>query len=549
MERGLTAGKNMRSLLMGLLLLAAGTLSLFYWGNKKQVWFCDEIYTYESANGFEQDWPAAYVDQWMTGDDVEAFFAADWDRLSLNDITVRLYNDHVPLYFWLFRMVSFYFFKGSGTIWIGLFMNLFFYLLFLALGYWLFLRLTRSPLAAGGVIFLFCVANRLMIEQFTVLRMYMMLLLAQLLFLLGGFWMLRGAEKNKVSLGAFFYLFSVSVFGFLTHYDYWVFYAAGACCFCLWLLILALRRKGRRFWASWEFRYTVMWVVNFGISLLVTIGVFPYCRWNLNRGKGQTALRSLFVFTPEKGRQIAWGYERLSASLFGEAVPAAVGLLLIFGCIAGGMVLLYRKKECKRLAGLCLTVLTAQLYQIAVCFTMPDVWEERYLWGAFTIMQLCAAWGGVLLLQGLFAQFAKAGERRFRAAGQWAAGLILCAGIFAMQIAVIDGGNGVAYLFHPEKDVALLQEHAGVPWVVYGPTVGVYSYYDWLMPERILFLTEDDTPEDGAAVRELGEESFVLYIYADYLPKALEFFGQELGRDLEARYLTKSTNLTVYLIE
>ena len=114
-------------------------------------------------------------------------------------------------------------------------------------------------------------------------------------------------EKNTLSLGAFFYLFAVSVFGFLTHYDYWVFYAAGACCFCLWLLILALRRKGRRFWASWEFRYTVMWVVNFGISLLVTIGVFPYCRWNLNKGKGQTALRSLFVFTPEKGRQIAWG--------------------------------------------------------------------------------------------------------------------------------------------------------------------------------------------------------------------------------------------------
>lgn len=49
----------------------------------------------------------------MTGEDVEAFFAADWDRLSLNDITIRLYNDHVPLYFWLFRMISLFSSKGA----------------------------------------------------------------------------------------------------------------------------------------------------------------------------------------------------------------------------------------------------------------------------------------------------------------------------------------------------------------------------------------------------------------------------------------------------
>lgn len=547
MEKSVMAGEKICSLLMGLLLLAAGTLSLFYWGNKKQVWFCDEIYTYESANGFEQEWPAAYVDQWMTGEDVEAFFAADWDRLSLNDITVRLYNDHVPLYFWLFRMVSFFFFRGSGTVWIGLLMNLLFYLIFLALGYLLFLRLTGSPLTAGVVMLLSCVANRLVIEQITVLRMYMMLLLAQLLLLLGGFWMLREAERHKMPWGAFPYLLAVSVFGFLTHYDYWVFYAAGACCFCLWLLASAVRRNGKRFWAAWEFRYAAIWVINFGLSLLATIWLFPYCRWNLNRGKGQTALKSLFVFTPQKRQQIAWGYERLSESLFGGAVPAAAGLLLVFGCIGGGLFLLYKKKEYKKLAVLCITVLTAQLYQLAVCFTMPDAWEERYLWGSFTLMLLCAVWGGVLLVQGLLAKMI--GQASLRTAFRRVAVLALCAGFLMVQIGVIDGGQGVAYLFHPEKDVALLREHKEQPWIVYGPTVGVYSYYDWLIPEHICFLTQDNTLEDGAAVREIGEESFVLYIYEDYLPEALDFFEQEMGRELEARYLTKSTNLTVYLVE
>ena len=62
-----------RALIIGILLLLTGILSLFYWGSKKQVWFCDEIYTYESANGFEQDWPMEQLDQWMTGKDVDAF--------------------------------------------------------------------------------------------------------------------------------------------------------------------------------------------------------------------------------------------------------------------------------------------------------------------------------------------------------------------------------------------------------------------------------------------------------------------------------------------
>lgn len=542
-----TAGEqNRQAFWVGLVLLLIGTLSFIYWAGKKQVWFCDEIYTYESANGFEQDWPSTYVDQWMTGDDVEAFFAADWDRLSLNDITIRLYNDHVPLYFWLFRMVSLFCFRGSGSIWIGLSMNLAFYLIVLGLIYGIFLRLTGNPLVSGTAALLTSVVNRLMIEQATVLRMYMMLLLAELLLLVAGLWMLRGADRKKMSAGVFLYLFAASVMGFLTHYDYWIFYAMTAALFCFWLFCLAVKREGKGFWRAWEFRYVLAWVGNFAFSLFVTIRLFPYCRWNLNQGKGQTALHSLFVFSGEKFAQIAWGYKRLSASLFGDAVPAAVGLALIFGCIIGGAVLLYRKKEWKRLAGMILTVLTAQAYQWVVCFTMPDVWEERYLWGTFTIMALCMAWGGILLLQELRGRL---GTGKLNGILWRGAALALTAGILVGEVRVIDGGNGVAYLFHPEKDVALLKEQSGIPWIVYGPTVGVFSYYDWLIPEQICFLTENNTPEDAEAVRELPGEGFVLYLYEDYLPEALDFLEQELGRKLTARYLTKSTNLSVYLVQ
>lgn len=538
--------ENLKTLLSALLLLTAGTLSLLYWGSKKEIWFCDEIYSYESANGFEQDWPMNSPGQWMTGKDVDAFFAADWDKLSFRDITVRLYNDHVPLYFWLFRAVSFFFFKGSGTVWIGLSINLGFYLVFLIAGYLLFCRLTKSPFLSGVIMLLTCIVNRLLLEQITILRMYMMLLLTETLLLLGGFLILREVSKNRLSPGVFLYLFFVSAAGFLTHYDFWIFYAAEASVFCLWLLILAIRKNGKKFWAAAAFRCAAAWGVNFAASLLVTIWLFPYCRWNLNRGKGQMALASLLDFSGEKIQQIAEGYEHLSLSLFGDIFPVSAGLLLIFGCIIGGGTLLYRKKDYSLLAGFVLTVLTAQAYQFAVCFTMPAGFEERYLWGSNTIMMLCMAWGAALLLQALFSGIP---GKKTRRTAQWAAGIILTVSILAGELSIVDGGRGIPYLFYEEKDVDLLAENRDIPWIVYGGAADVYSCYDWRIPERICFLSASHTTEDRTALQNLRSESFVLYVYEEHLSEALTFFEEELGRTLEAGYMTRSTNYTVYLVK
>lgn len=539
--------ENRITIIIGLLLLTAGTLSLLYWGSKKEIWFCDEIYSYQSANGFEQDWPMNSVDKWITGSDVDAFFAADWDRLSFNDITVRLFDDHVPLYFWLFRAVSFFFFKGSGTIWIGLTINLLFYLVFLGLGYMLFCRLTRNPLLSGLIMFLTCIVNRLLLEQNTILRMYMMLLTAEALLLLGGFRIICEVSKNKLSPGVFFYLFFVSVAGFLTHYDFWIFYAAESFCFCLWLLIHAFRKNGKKFWFSAAFRYAAAWCVSFVLSLLATIWLFPYCRWNLNKGKGRMALSSLFNFSGVKIKQIAMGYEHLSISLFGAIFPVKTGILLIFVCILGGGILLFRNKEYRRLTGLVLTILTAQTYQLAVCFTMPAEFEVRYLWGAYTIMMLCMAYGAVLLLQSLFN---KIESRKTRRITQWITVFFLSVCILAGEISIVDGGREIPYLFYEEKDVDLLEENRGIPWIVFGiDAADVYSCYDWRIPERICFLTLDNTSEDKTAVHDLQSERFVLYVYEEHLSEALSFFEQELKRTPKAEYLTRSTNYTVYLVE
>lgn len=526
-------------------LLILGIASFIYWSAQKEVWFCDEIYSYESANGFEQSWPATNVAQWMTGEDVEDFFSADGDSLSLKRISDVLYGDHVPLFFWLFRMVSLWFFKGSGTIWIGLTINLVFYILYLTVGYLWMSKLTKNPVAAGVILLIGAVLTKTMISQTTMLRMYVMLAFAELLLILVGARILREINGKKMKAMTFIYMFIFSVFGLLTHYDYWVFYAVTATVFCCWLLIKALQKK-KRFWKSIELKYVMAWVGNFIASLGATIAIFPYCRWNLNKGKGQTALHSLVVFSEEKTDLLTWGMERLKSSFLGDGFPMIAGLLIMLGCITGGAIVLYKRKEKEKCAGLIITIIISLVYQFFICFTMPAVAEERYLWGTFTLIHLCILWSVYLVADALCKKIKDAKKSNLC---KTIVCSVVAAVVIAGQILIVDGGNNIPYLFHPDKDVKLLEENSNIPWVVYGPTGGVYSYYDWMMAEEICFLSPDETAEDALAVQQLSDrERFVMYAYPEYEELAMNFFERELGKELKCEELTKSTNLTVYVI-
>lgn len=528
----------------GMVVLVVGILTFCYWSQKKEIWFCDEVYSYESANGFEQAWPATFVDEWMSGKDVEKFFAADSEQLSLREIAVRLYSDHVPLYFWIFRMVALWGFHGSGTIWIGLSINLLFYIVILCIMYWLFWKVMKTSLGAVFMVVASSVINRLMMEQAMTLRMYMMLLLEELLLLLAAVWIMKEKDGGKLSVGGFAILFISSLAGFLTHYDFWIFYAATAGIFCGWMFLKAL--KSKQFFRGTEFKAMLAWVINFGVSLLLTIAIFPYCRWNLNRGKGEMALQSLFVFSEKKIANILWGYERQSIAVLGETLPVTVGLLLIFGCIIGGMIVLYCRKEYKKLTYLVLIFLVCQVYQLVVCFTFPAAREERYLWGTFSIMVWLMCYG-VYLLTCCLRDAAKEHEK-----GEWLAriGIIIWGlGFVLIQISVIDSGRGIAYLFNEEKDMSILESYSDVPWIVYGNVMDAYSYYDILIPEEICFLTEENTQKDVEAIKKMSATNqFILYTTEAYQEQAAAFFEETMEKEIVTKEVLRSVNLKAYLV-
>lgn len=546
--------KKSEIFLAALVLLVLGMASFFYWSAKKQIWFIDEVCSFESANGFEQAWPSSQVGQWMSGRDVEGFFAANRADFSFKSISDRLYNDHVPLYFWLFRVVSLLFFPGSGSLWIGLSINAFFYLVFLGFLYVLFLKLSEKPAVSCAAALLTGAANRLVLEQATLMRMYMMLLTVEILLLLAAFLILRCAERGRLTLPAFAGLFCASLFGFLTHYDFWIFYAAASSFFCLWIFISALLKgkRGKALFTSKEFSCILAWIGNFALSLFTTILIFPYCRWNLNRGKGQTALHSLFRFSAQKAEHILFGYRRLSASVFGDGLPAWCGLLILFSCIAGGCILLYRGKDFGRLIRLVLCFLTAQAYQLIICFTFPAGAEERYLWAAFTLTLICAVSSFLLIAESAFSRIRAIKKRKI---AQAVICSVLTVAVLLVEVSVIDGGRGIAFLSYENKDLNALKEYKDVPWLVYNPMFetslqGMYSYYDWIIPDRVCFLSDRATPEEIDAIRRLeGQERFIVYAYESDYPQITALLNRELSSGFSGRYLTNSVYLNVYLYE
>ena len=476
---------------------------------------------------------------------MEAFFSADAEHLSLKWISDSLYSDHVPLYFWIYRIIAFFCFKGSSTLWTGYSINIFFYSLFLLCAYGFWQKVTKKPILSAGIVLVSSIVNKVMIAQITILRMYMMLVFAEMILMIVCLKILKDKNNEKLKFSNYFLLFVVSVFGFLTHYDYWIFYAVTAAIFCAWLVLLAIRKKKAFFWKSIEFRCVVAWIGNFICSLLLTIIIFPYCRWNLNRDKGKTALNSIFMFSLEKLKNILWGFKRLSISIFGESMPFEIGILILFCCIIGAVILLYRAKELNKMSVLCFMVSIALVYQMIVCFTFPAGNEERYLWGNFTLIHMCFVWSGYLILDKLLN-----GVKKIKKV-YVLYGVSLCFTIVLLvfQWNSIDMGRGIPYLFHPQKDMEALESKRELHWVVYGSVEDVYSYYDWLIPNQICFLSQNNTVEDREAVLKLEEiEEFVLYTYPAYFPQAMEFLDQQLKGKYTGEKLTQSTNMEVYII-
>lgn len=525
--------------------LVVSCILFCFWMSKKSVWFCDEIYTLESSNGMGKIWPRNITNEWLSGNDMVEYYAATGNGLDYSGISNSLYDDHVPLYFWMFRTVSWLLFRGEATFAPGIVINALFFLVSFSLTWFILLKVTDNSVASFVISLLSFNLFDFFLAQETMIRMYMMLMADAFILLSCGYWILSNAYDKKYKVLPFIVTSLVGAMGLLTHYDYWIFYAVTASLFCSIILILSIKRNGFKFLKSKEFFGVLSWVASFIVSMLITIKLFVYCIWNIRRDKGKMALESVYDLSISKIVQILKGFAGFADSVTDFTGITVVASVLIVAVISVGGIILYKSSKTKELINYCLTIAVALAYITIVAFTMPAEFEMRYFWCAYSILLILLMYAGYLILEQLKE---KLNERKKNLKAYYISVSVLLVMFSFVKILQIDGGHSVPYLFEENKDESVLKEYAEIPWIKYGG-LDAYSAFDFVIPNEFCIIDFSDKEKSINVLKEKECcNSFILYCHEDYLNDASQLLEEAYSCEVETEQLTQSVNNTVYLV-
>ena len=204
--------------LVGLLIsLIVGIASI----RNKRIFDIDESLSMSLANEQTIGWVEYEPHGWVTKDVFQRYIVTDHPFSYEQVIRNQAEDVHPPLYYLLLH-TAYSFHPGASSLWIGLGINLFFYLMNCALLYWLLVRNTRSLLTpfVGMLLYAF---NPIVIKLLTLLRMYQMVSTFSFLFLFFGTEIVIHRKPMYPAL------LITTILGGLTHYYFY--YAV--LCMCL----------------------------------------------------------------------------------------------------------------------------------------------------------------------------------------------------------------------------------------------------------------------------------------------------------------------------
>lgn len=219
-------------------LLILITVNIIYWGNKKEGYHIDEIYSYGLANSYYNPFPFFdNEDYWMNWHDsqyLQDYITVSKDHTFAYDSVY--YNQtkdvHPFLYYAVLHTVC-SFFPGTFSKWYGLSVNIIFSILILIVLY----ALSRKFLSDRESLFV-CAIYGLSagaVSNAIYLRMYVMLTFFVVLYTyLHVQLFLNPQGKKKRNIAG---IFMVTVLGGLTHYYFYVFACFVSIFYCLFLLL------------------------------------------------------------------------------------------------------------------------------------------------------------------------------------------------------------------------------------------------------------------------------------------------------------------------
>lgn len=235
----------------------------FFFAQRKEGLFIDEVYTYGLSNSYY----APFVGDLKDGDMIDKVITREelFDYLTVNDTDKFsagsvYYNQsrdvHPPLYYWLFNFAS-SLNSGSFSLWTGLVLDFIIYLLTLIVLYMLAVKLFGSTDNAAASVLLYGLSS-IGLSTMIMIRMYVLLTFESVLLA----YLIVCVMRNKKTWH--YPAIAVTVFaGMMTQY-YYVFYAFFLClAFDIYLL------------AKKRYRELVMFSLSAVCGVLCLLPAFP----------------------------------------------------------------------------------------------------------------------------------------------------------------------------------------------------------------------------------------------------------------------------------
>ncbi|MCF0186101.1 MAG: hypothetical protein HUJ98_06405, partial [Bacteroidaceae bacterium] len=442
-------------------------------GSQKDIWFGDEVLTFESANfdsteGLDEFESNGGAGVWMDGQEFTNRWSVTDNKLGFEIIKRDLYDDHVPLYFFLVNIVSFVV-KGSCSKWIPLSINFFFACV---AGLSLLKLLQKKWEGVATVLLTLSVAaHPVIVEQLTFARMYMMfsaILVLMLIFV---------NEDNLDRWKTTILLGILITAGLLTHYYFWVFDGIFAAVMFVSLLI-------QKKWMP-----AVRLVTANVEALALTTLLFPQWTYRIRGGNGATALGNILSF------EYVFEEVKEFVTVSADMIAPGIGLLILVLMVAAFVAFVIKDKGKTR--QLYLVVISSVLFILFVIHTTPNGQVERYILPAATVLMGVTAY----VLLDLFH------DKKIV--------LIVLSGILLAGSLVLGlNGNNIDYLtLRTKEERAVLYDKADVPWIAAGSMEEwrmTCVSYDFRIPKKIMLWNSQVPVQDDEVLKNADE--MVIYV-------------------------------------
>lgn len=372
-----------------IIMLVLQLMIMFYWGNVKEGYFVDELWSYGLANSYYH--PHIFSDEAMENDWLGAEYfktyieVEEGERFTFGSVVYNMANDaHPPMYFFILHAIC-SFFPGTFSKWYGIVPNMVYFLL----SQILLRRLSGKLFKSKWLALLPCIVwgfSPAAVSFVIFIRMYMLSTMCGLLTL--NLHMDLMEEKKNRPVLMWFLVFSVSFFGYMCHYFYFIFAFFVSAFYMLYLLVQK----------NWK---RMIWYTSaMGGSLLLTAVAFPMAfiqvfgnigstggtGASVNQGTSGNLLYKLYKYVELAGRDLFAADMKI---VYIVSVAAIVGVVLLVCKIIKEAAFRKEEKVSIWFFFMCAGA-SAMYYFLAV--KMAPSYSNRYICVLYPLVYLMIIW-------------------------------------------------------------------------------------------------------------------------------------------------------------